>query len=131
MAPATVNKELNIIAHVIGTSRKEWGINISENPVRLVRRPKGAPARERRLTKKEETKLLKTCRDARNPFLLPIARLVIETAMRQGELVSLQWRHINLKKRVAYLPTTKNGEPRSVPLSSIAVGVLRALPPFY
>jgi integrase len=128
VSPATVNKELNLLAHIIETSRREWGINIPENPVRLVRRPKVAAARERRLTKNEETKLLKACRDARNPFLLPITKLAIETAMRQGEIVGLQWRHINLKKHVAHLPTTKNGEARSVPLSSVAIGVLRALP---
>jgi integrase len=48
--------------------------------------------------------------------------------MRRGELAQLDWEHINLKKRVAHLPKTKNGSARDVPLSPRAVEVLRALP---
>ena len=48
--------------------------------------------------------------------------------MRQGELISLNWKHINLKKRTAFLPDTKNGESRGVPLSTTAADILRSLP---
>ncbi len=48
--------------------------------------------------------------------------------MRQGEIVSLDWKHIDLKKRIAYLPETKNGEPRGVPLSTSAIATFRSLP---
>ena len=47
--------------------------------------------------------------------------------MRQSEIVSLRWKHVDLKKRVAYLPDTKNGDSRGVPLSTAAVDVLTAL----
>ena len=39
---ATINKELNLMAHALETARRERGIHIPENPVRLVRRPQGA-----------------------------------------------------------------------------------------
>jgi integrase len=48
--------------------------------------------------------------------------------MRRGELLALQWKHIDLVKRVAFLPMTKNGESRTVPLSRNAVAVLQGLP---
>lgn len=127
VAGATVNKELNLIAHALETARREWGIHIPENPVRLVRRPQGAKPRDRRLVSDEEQRLFEACGDARNPFLLPVVKLAIETAMRQSEIISLQWQHIDLNKRTAYLPETKNGESRGVPLSSIAVATLQAL----
>ncbi len=44
-------------------------------------------------------------------------------------MVGLLWQHIDLKHRVAHLPLTKNGEARSVPLSSKARAVLAALKP--
>jgi len=44
-------------------------------------------------------------------------QLAIETAMRQGELLRLRWEHIELNRRTAHLPDTKNGEARTVPLS--------------
>ena len=39
----------------------------------------------------------------------------------------LQWSDVDLKKRTAHLPKTKNGDARTVPLSSRAVATL-ALP---
>jgi integrase len=128
VASATVNKALNHLSHVIETGRREWGISMPENPVRLVRRPRGSQPRERRLTVEEEGKLFEACADARNPHLAAVIRLALETGMRQGELVSLQWKHVNLVKRVVHLPQTKNGDSRSVPLSTTAVETLQQLP---
>jgi len=102
--------------------------------VRDIKLPANGKARERRLRPggcgeaSEEDRLLEACRKARNPSLLPIVRLALETAMRQGELVGLRWEHVDLTRRIAHLPDTKNGEARTVPLSSPAVQVLRALP---
>jgi integrase len=128
VSPASVNKELNHISHVIETARREWNIQLSENPVRFVRRPKNARGRDRRLLGDEEARLMEACNDARNPYLARIVRLALETAMRQSEIVSLSWKHVDLNKRVAYLPMTKNGEARSIPLSTAAAEVLRSLP---
>lgn len=128
VAPGTVNKELNHISHVMEVGRREWGIQLPENPLRLVRRPSPPRARDRRLVGDEGKRLLEACDDARNPFLLPVVRLAIETGMRQGEIVKLQWQHINLARRTAFLPETKNGESRGVPLSSTAIEVLKAFP---
>jgi len=48
--------------------------------------------------------------------------------MRQGEPVALRWENVDLTRRIANLPDTKNGEARTVPLSSTSVEVLRTLP---
>ena len=55
-------------------------------------------------------------------------KLALETVMRQGELLRLHWEYIDLNRGTAHLPDTKNGEARTVPLSSTAIAVLRALP---
>ena len=47
--------------------------------------------------------------------------------MRQGELVALQWKHIDLKKCTAFLLETKNGESRAIPLPTTATNILRTL----
>lgn len=133
VCPATAKRDLVILSHLFEVARKEWGIHVY-NPVRDIKLPAHAKARNRRLEPgenggdSEETRLLNTCREARNPYLLPIVQLALETAMRQGELVSLRWENIDLGRRVANLPDTKNGESRAVPLSSTAIRVLRALP---
>lgn len=127
VSSGTVNKELNLLRHVIETARREWRIALQDNPVSLVRRPAPARARSRRLVGDEEARLFAACTDARNPFLLPVVQLAIETAMRQGEIVGLEWKHVDFDKRVAFLVITKNGDSRAVPLSSRAVAVLQAL----
>jgi integrase len=54
--------------------------------------------------------------------------LAIETAMRRGELLALTWENIHLDRRIAFLPDTKNGDSRTVPLSTTAINLLRQLP---
>ena len=133
VSSATIKRDLVIVSHLFEIARKEWGIQV-HNPVRDIKLPPHSRARDRRLQPAqggedtEEKRLLHACTEARNPFLLPVVRLALETAMRQGELVALRWEHVDLTRRIAHLPDTKNGQARTVPLSSTSVEVLRALP---
>ena len=43
--------------------------------------------------------------------------IAIETCMRRGEILSLEWKHIDFERSKALLPSTKNGRSRWVPLS--------------
>ncbi len=127
----TVIRELAYLSSIINHARREWGIS-TENPVKLVRKPAAPPSRSRTLTDDECRTLLAALTPLPtrrvNPLMKPLVQLALETAMRRGELLALQWAHINLTARVAYLPMTKNGSPRHVPLSSKALSVLNALP---
>lgn len=125
---ATVVKEIATISAVIDAARREWGIHLPENPAKLVKRPRIASGRDRRLQAGEEAKLLLACEASRSAALPVLVRLAIETAMRLGELLGLEWRHVALDRRVAFLPHTKNGHSRSVPLSPAAVALLRSWP---
>jgi integrase len=93
-----------------------------------VRRPPQGRPRNRRLQGDEEQRLLGACRDARNTWLVHFVALAIETGMRRSELLGLLWPNVDLERRIAFLPVTKNGESRGVPLSSRAVAILRGLP---
>jgi integrase len=57
----------------------------------------------------------------------PLIILAIETAMRRGEMLDLQWQHVDLFACVAHLPLTKNGDTRDIPLSRRAVATLQEL----
>lgn len=128
-AGATVVKDLNSLSHVLDVAMKDWSLPLVVNPVKSVRKPKQSAGRERRLQADEETRLLAACRASRcGPMLEPMVRLALETGMRLGELLGLEWPRIGLDKRVAYLPMTKNGEPRSVPLSPKAIETLQRIP---
>lgn len=136
---ATVNRDIDVLSAVLNHARREWGIHV-ENPVPYIKRPEKARARDRRFSAEEETYLLAALtggerladgtfsKGARNPWLLPLVKLAIETAMRRGELLALTWENVDLERQTAHLPDTKNGEARTVPLSTRAVAILRALP---
>ncbi|CAB1368374.1 site-specific integrase [Denitratisoma oestradiolicum] len=141
-AGSTVNRELNILSAVFNWARKELMFAI-QNPVSGIRRPPTGPGRDRRLEAGEEGRLLAALEDhagdferedgkkyrqgSRNHWIKPLVLLAIETAMRRGELLSLTWPNVDLKRRIAHLPLTKNGESRTVPLSSRAVTILSEL----
>lgn len=129
VSAATVKTEIDMLSKVLDVASKEMRISLpAGNPVGLIRKPASAPARERRLTEDEATALLEACAKSRNLWLAPAVKLSIESAMRQGELLSLKWTDVDLSKRVAYLPQTKNGTNRGVPLSSRAIKILEDLP---
>lgn len=133
----TVRHELKLIAHLYSIASKEWGIAI-DNPLRNIKMPAQSKSRERRLSPSEECFLLTAAENSgavdsdgksrANPWIAPIIRFALATAMRQGEILMLTWKHIDKEKRTATLDDTKNGERRVVPLSPSALAVLEALP---
>jgi integrase len=123
---STVRSELNVLARAIEYARREWGVYLVANPIRSVRLPKENPGRERRLLPGEEERLLIECRAARAPFLEAAVIVAIETGMRQSEILRLRWDKIDLERRVAVLPDTKNGESRAVPLTRRAVAAIES-----
>lgn len=126
---STVRKELYMLSKVLDFGQTECGITLPRgNPVDKIRKPADGKARDRRLDKKEWERVEAECRASRNIYLWPAVELAIETCARQGELLALTWRHVDLKRKLAHLPETKNGEARSVPLAPRALEVLKALP---
>jgi len=123
-----VIRDLSLLSSVINHARREWGVTVN-NPCLLVKKPPTPAGRTRVLSADEERRLLVAVTPAgrRNPEMLPLVQLALQTAMRRGELLALKWEHIDLKAQTAYLPTSKNGWPRLVPLSSAAVAVLASL----
>ncbi|MBB3014215.1 site-specific integrase [Cupriavidus alkaliphilus] len=51
--------------------------------------------------------------------------LAVESAMRLSEMYTLSIDQVDLRKRTVFLDKTKNGDKRQVPLSSVALALLR------
>ena len=126
---STVRKEINLLSKILAVATQEFGIVLPNgNPVANVRKPSESRGRDRRLIGDECNRLLNECQVSRNKWLLPAVRLALETAMRQGELLSMKWCDVDLKRRFIMLYDTKNGEDRAVPLSLSAEEVLLNVP---
>lgn len=145
VSPGTVAREMGLLGGVLSWARKERLIPLPQNPVSAISAPASNDARDRRVTADEVARLLTAMADApteaggvarkgryrvgsRQQWLRPAVELALETAMRQGEILNLEWQNVDLAEQTAFLPSTKNGEPRTVPLSRRAVAILEAMP---
>ena len=127
VAPATVDRELDLISQTLRYADDVWKIAPVESPFKGLRRPKYFNERDRRLTPAEEQAILRAAREDGNPFVEPAIILALETAMRRGELLKLFPSDINFELRYAVARDTKNGRNRKVPLSRRAIQIFRAL----
>lgn len=125
VSSGSVRRYLDSLSGVFAVAIRDWEI-ATTNPVRAIRKPANGRARDRRLMPGELERVISAASEA--PDLPAIITLAVETAMRRSEILGLEWRNIDLTKRLAYLPLTKNGLSRTVPLPTTAVQVLTALP---
>ena len=62
---------------------------------------------ERILAKEEEGRLLAACESVRAPYLGSLVTLALNTGMRRGEILSLQWAQVDLTNRLIHV---RNGK---------------------
>jgi integrase len=125
--PATVRRELAILRHCIEIAMREWSLPITINPAHRIRLPRVDNARDRRLNEAEYRRLMTALNSSRRWYMKPIVIIALETGMRRGEILSLEARNVNLVDGIAYLPLTKNGRSRRVPLTQKAIETLEPL----
>jgi integrase len=123
----TVAHYLNAVSKVFQMLKAEWGLDIA-NPVTGIKRPKPNPPRIVRLNRKAIDTLLQSCEAASEPLLSPIVKVALETGMRRGEILSLQWNDVDYKRRRIYVNRSKNGLARCVPASRQVLEVFEGIP---
>jgi integrase len=124
----TVRRELAIVRHCLQVARNEWGFALPSNPIDQIKLPAPNNSRERRARLGELERLLDTC-DARGQHWLSSAiQLAVETGMRRSELLVMRWADFDCEGRTILLRQTKNGHPRTVPLSPQALSIIISTP---
>lgn len=123
---STVRKELGLIANMLKLAAHEWGYVNRLETVRQVRKPPPERSRERRLKPGEFQALQRALAGCKNLLFRDLTLFALATGMRRGEILALRWDNVSFRKRTAFLPITKNGESREVPLSPAALDLLKA-----
>ncbi len=93
---------------------------MKENPVGKVSRDRENNQRDKWLSVEEERRLLENSTE----WLRELIRLALHTGLRRGEILSLTWDRVNLFQKTIIVQKSKNGKPRTVPLTSVAMGIL-------
>jgi integrase len=125
--PATCNRYLQSISSVLSWCVDEnW---IQKNAALGIKRRPEPAGRVRYLSNEERERLLAAC-DAQAdwPDLPLLVRLALSTGARLSELLALRWQDIDIKAKVARIPTSKNSEPRVLPLLPPVLERLEAKP---
>jgi integrase len=128
LSASTIRKNLSLLSHLYEIANKEWSISCN-NPIKSISKPKVNNARVRRLSALENKYLIAALTNTgagerQNNVVLSVVLFALETAMRQSEILSLDWSDIDVAGREAKLKDTKNGDAREVPLSSVAIKIL-------
>lgn len=127
ISPTSLKRQLAPISHAFEIARTEWGIPIKENPVEGLRLKARDNRRERRLRDGEQEKLLEAARTRHSPYIKWVVIFAIETAMRRGEILGLNWDQVDLKRRSVTILESKNGYSRTIPLTPTAVALLHEI----
>ncbi len=119
---STVNRHLAILKTLYNVA-SEWGY-AGQNPVKGVKFfSEKDTLRQRILTADEEDRLL----EAASKHLKPILLIALNTGARRGEVLNLEWSHIDFDTREIRLEETKSGKPRIVDINSRLFDVLTEL----
>jgi integrase len=119
LSNATINRYRAAISVVFSYAYQHY--ELPENPVRKIPSLPENNGRTRYLSDDERTALLRSCRASEWDKLYLIVLMAITTGARKGELLNLTFQDIDFKRGTAYVKTTKNGEPKVLPLTDDVV----------
>lgn len=125
-APATVNRYRQALASVV-----TWAIHKRltpkgwTHPVRPIRSEREDNGRVRFLSADERARLLAAARISAWPKLYLLLLMALTTGARRGELLGLHHRDLDLAAGTASVATTKNGQPRVLPLTEAVIAEIK------
>lgn len=125
--PATLKRQLNIVKHACATAEREWDWLSPLSLLQRVTLPKNTEHVVKRITADDEHALIEAAQQSRTSNLSELLILAIETAMRRGELLALEWQDINFERRELLVQRSKNGKSRTIPLTARAQATLAAM----
>jgi integrase len=122
--PASVNRDLACLSKILSMAFDNELID--SNPMRRVRLLKESPSRERFITAEEEKRLFAQL-TGRRDHIRSVVTIALNTGMRRGEILGLQWEHVNFLARTVFVAKSKTGRTRTIPMNDIVFKELTAL----
>lgn len=129
--PGVANRCLALVSKMFNLAER-WGLRpANSNPCRHVDRYKEG-RRERYLSEVELARLADVLNEsekggAENPYVVAAIRLLLFTGSRLGEILNLEWAHVDFERTMLFLPDSKTGK-KVIYLSAPALNVLAEIP---
>ncbi|PWU11995.1 MAG: hypothetical protein C5B51_01580 [Terriglobia bacterium] len=127
-AASSINKYRTILCSTFNFAIRRG--HYDKNPASAVSQKKEPPGRDRFLTPEEFQKLIAECQG--DAVLTAFVWLAATTGARKGELLARKWEEVELEGPAphVYVPKTKNGRSKRLPLANEAITALKALTSF-
>lgn len=123
--------------HTLAVVRKffNWCVErgkLDVSPCMMVKRPHEQRARDRVLSDDELRAIWGACDQMAYPFG-PFLKMLLATAQRRSEVAQMRWSDVDLDAKVWTIPAehTKADRAHEVPLSPLAMEILKAVPQFH
>ena len=120
---ATINRYKAAVSVVFTYACRQYGL--TTNPTQYISSLPENNERIRFLSEAERKRLFSSCRASQWDKLYLLVLLAITTGARKGELTKLGWSDIDFDRRTAYVATTKNGQPKVLPLTDSVIKELQ------
>lgn len=124
----TINRELAAFSHLL-TKAVEWQW-LDQRPATLKRLAENR-GRIVYLTVEQAQRLVAAAMQDQNPHVYPFVVIGLETSMRKSEILSIRREHLDLQRRVIYIPQAKAGareQPITAHLAAFLQEYLAILP---
>lgn len=119
---STINRDLSCLKKMFNKAI-DWNY-VNENPLKKVKMfSEKDSVRDRILSEEEEAQLLKKSSE----HLRLIIVIALNTGMRLGEILNLQWNQVDLRNRRIRVEKTKSGSSRSIPINDVLLEELQIL----
>lgn len=131
----SVLREINLLSHIFTIARKEWGW-CGQSPISSIRRPPDNPSRDRRVLPREVKAICRqlgyiTGQVETKQQEVALAFLIsLRTAMRAGEILSIDDKRADLEHRVITVPHKTQyitGKERTIPITRKAAKLIMYL----
>jgi integrase len=124
----TVNREFAVLSHLF-TKGVEWGW--LDKRLANIKRYAEASGRITYLTINQIKHMIEAAKQDQNPQIYPFIVVGLETSMRRMEILRIRREHVNVQRRVIYIPQAKAGareQPITAHLATFLAEYLNALP---
>lgn len=127
-APGSCNRLIVLLRYLFNLAIKWEVAGLKLNPTAGYPLFKEDNKQDRFLTRDEADRLYREVQKSPNRMLQFIVPLLLLTGLRKRELLDAKWADIDIVKKLWFIPFTKTGKPRAVPLSELAISILLSVP---
>ena len=125
LSPATCNRHRSLLSKIFKMAI-EWE-QLIDNPCYGIQKFTENPPPARDFNDEEVARILSALAEEHSKIAASALAFLFFTGLRLNEVLSARWECVGLEQKQLYLPNTKAGRSRFVPLNDEAVGVLERL----